>query len=282
MKNRLYILISTIDERILSLSNLLLPPKEGVKYVVSHQLTKEPDSETEEFVEKLGERSDILYSGIEGKGVAKNRNNALKYVDPGSICFICDDDVTFCDGAFEQILKAFSTTPDADLITFKIRNRATKRDFKPYPERAMVHNSRSLSGVGATEIAFRSDSVFGSGVLFDDCFGPGAKDYPTGEDYIFVMDLYSRGYTLCFKPIAIVSHPEKSTGTDWSRRVVFGKGAVWARVFGWRGVLVSALFALKKYRLYRKDISFLRFFYWIQRGSLDYLLRGREKCRQSL
>ncbi len=279
MKNSLYILISTIDERVLSLSNLLLSPKDGIKYVVSHQLTKEPEESVKKFVGELTCRPDLIYSKIEGSGVAKNRNNALKHIEPGSISFICDDDVIFCEGALEKILEAFSEIPNADLVTFKICDRATGRDFKPYPRQAMAHTIRSLSGVGATEIAFRSDLVFDSGVTFDSCFGPGAPHYPTGEDYIFVTDLYKRGYNLYFKPTTVASHPKQSTGTTWSERVVFGKGAVWARVFGWKGVLISSLFALKKYRLYRKDLSFFRFLYLIQKGSLDYLLKGRKECR---
>ncbi|WP_456403788.1 hypothetical protein [Hydrogenimonas sp.] len=236
----------------------------------------------ERFVDELTRRCDLVYSRIAGSGVAKNRNNCLQYIEPGSISFICDDDVSFCEGAQEKILEAFSKIPDADVVTFKIGNETTNADLKPYPKRAMKHTLRSLSGIGATEVAFRSDVIFDSGVLFDTCFGPGTSDYPTGEDYIFVTDLYRLGYRLYFEPVTVVSHPPKSTGTTWSEKIVFGKGAVWARVYGYKGVLIALLFALKKYGVYRKEISFFRFLSSIQRGSLDYLFRGRKKCKELL
>ena len=270
MKHDLYILISTIDERIASLSRLLLPPSKSIYYVISHQVSKELTKESKEIIDGLTIRNDILYSSIKGKGVAKNRNNTLRFIKPSSICLILDDDVLLCENIFENIIGAFEDNPGAEFISFKILD-LEENDYKMYPKKSQWHTLRTLTGIGTTEMAFRSNFILNNSMKFDERFGPGSEVYPIGEDFIFAMDLYRLKTKMLFLPIPIVKHPKGSTGDNLDAKIIFGRGAMFARVFGWKSFFIDFLFAIKKYPYYRQEVSLFRYTGSLIDGTIDYL-----------
>lgn len=276
---KLFVIIATIDNRIEKVLDLLLPPNEQVVYIVSHQVTSTLSGKSIACIEEIKKRKDAIYDRLMEKGVSVNRNNCFRFVKNNSICFICDDDVELCNDAFEKIIRSFEKHNDSHLISYKIKNSNTLKDFKSYPKSEQKHTIRTLSGIGAIEMAFKSEVVLKYGMRFDPCFGPGNRKYPTGEDYIFAMDLYKRGFSLYFEPIVVASHPSESTGVNWSKEVVYGKGAVFARVFGVFSIPIALLFSFKKYMKYKHKITFVSFAFWITRGALNYLLDGKNRCQ---
>jgi len=271
MKTKFFVLISTIDDRIDSLHQLIEPRYELVEYVVSHQVTKPLDDGSLEVIDALKKRSDIHYDVINSKGVAKNRNNALKFLEPGSYAVIVDDDVKWCENALDQIRETVLKNETVDFFTFKIKNADTKGDFKPYEKKERMHSWSSLTGVGTTEMVFKSDIVLEGGVRFDERFGPGAKMYCSGEDYIFATDIYKLGYKMKHIPLFTVEHPPGSTGNRLEEDVIFAKGAVFSRVFGVASFGVDILFAIKKRSLYSKRYSFMRYLKLLWSGSFHFL-----------
>ena len=267
-------LIATIDERVLNLKWIIGATEQNIHYVISHQISSAVlSTEAGEYVESLRKRNDVFYRMLKGQGVARNRNNTLSSLKPGELCLILDDDVRLCENAYETVIKTFEAHPSADVISFKILDFEGK-DFKRYATAEQRHTLKSLAGIGTTEMAFRSDAVLRTGVSFDERFGPGAPDYPVGEDYIFAMDLYRRKTAMLFVPIPIVSHPSGSTGGSPDAKVVFGRGAVFARVFGPAALLADLYFALKKRSLYREHYTFWRYLRLMLGGSFDYWRRG--------
>ena len=269
MEKKLFILVSTIDNRILNLQNIIQSEKHQVSYIISHQVTKKTGQEVESYLLELSKRTDIIYHELIGKGVAKNRNNTLKYIEPSSVCLILDDDIYLCPNAFENVLNAFDNT-DADFISFKILDMEGN-DYKSYPTKKQWHTLGSLTGIGTTEIAFRSDLILNSKIKFDERFGPGSEVYPIGEDFIFAMDLYRLKTKMLFLPIPIVKHPKGSTGDNLDAKTIFGRGAMFARVFGWKSFFIDFLFAIKKYPYYRQEVSLFRYTGSLIDGTIDYL-----------
>jgi len=275
MEKKLFILASTIDNRILNLQNIIQSEKHQVSYIISHQVTKKTGQEVESYLLELSKRTDIIYHELIGKGVAKNRNNTLKYIEPSSVCLILDDDIYLCPNAFENVLNAFDNT-DADFISFKILDMEGN-DYKSYPTKKQWHTLGSLTGIGTTEIAFRSDLILNSKIKFDEDFGPGSDIYPIGEDFIFVMDLYKRQTKMLFVPIPIVQHARESTGTSLDKKVIFGRGAMFARVFGWKAFFIDFLFSVKKYPTYRKEISFIAYCLLLVKGTNNYFISHKKR-----
>jgi len=269
MKNKLFVLISTMDSRILNLKSILCPYEKNIHYVISHQITQDKGQDILDFIDILRKRKDVQYSTLEGKGVAKNRNNTLKFIEPSSVCLVLDDDVVLCRNAFKMVSKSFDENPPADFISFKILD-LEDQDYKPYPKAKQWHTLQTLTGIGTTEMAFRSDFILHNNVRFDERFGPGAENYPIGEDFIFAMDLYHLKTKMLFLPIPIVKHLRGSTGMNLDQKVIFGRGAMFARVFGWKAFFIDFLFSIKKYPTYRKEISFVAYLLFLIKGTNSY------------
>ena len=276
MQNKLFILISTIDERILNLKNIIGMHDEHIIYIISHQVTKVLGKVTKNYIVDITERKDVEYSALEGKGVARNRNNTLRSIESSAICLILDDDVILCKNAFKTVLQSFVKNPSADFISFKILDLEGD-DYKPYPKEKRWHNLRILTGIGTTEMAFRSDLVLKNNVKFDERFGPGAVDYPLGEDFIFAMDLYHLKSKMLFLPIPIVKHPLGSTGGSLDQKIIFARGAMFARAFGWKAFVVNLLFSAKKYSNYRNKISFFSYLILLTKGTIDYFFSSTKR-----
>lgn len=276
MNNSLFILISTIDSRILNLKTILQPYDKNIYYVIGHQITRELDQNISNFINELIKRKDVRYSAIEGRGVARNRNNTLHFIKPSAICLILDDDVILCKNAFNEVIKSFKINPSADFISFKILDLEGK-DYKPYPKEKQLHTLRTLTGIGTTEMAFRSDFILKNNISFDENFGPGSDIYPIGEDFIFAMDLYKMKTKMLFLPISIVKHPRDSTGGSLDQKVIFGRGAMFARVFGWKAFMLNILFSIKKYTAYRKKISFFSYLTLLAKGTMDYFISATKR-----
>jgi len=270
MQEELFILISTINERILNLKSILQPYNKKIRYIISHQVTCEMKNDGLNFIEILRKREDVRYSRLTEEGVAKNRNNTLKYIEPNIICLILDDDIALCKNTFELVLSPFLKNASADFVSFKILNE-DHHDYKPYPKSAQEHTWKSLTGIGTTEMAFRSNMILEHNFSFDERFGPGAALYPSGEDYIFAMDLYKGGVKMYFEPIAIVSHPKESTGYIWSSKGFFAKGAVFSRVFGWKSYLIDFYFVFKHHKEYRNEYSSFSALKWMWKGNHHFL-----------
>jgi hypothetical protein len=91
-----------------------------------------------------------------------------------------------------------------------------------------------------------------------------------GEDFIFAMDLYHLKSKMLFLPIPIVKHSLGSTGGSLDQKIIFARGAMFARVFGWKAFVVNLLFSIKKYTDYRKEISFFLYLRLLTKGTIDY------------
>lgn len=267
--DKLYVLISTIDSRILNLKSILQSYSKNVYYIISHQVNNQLDHKNLDFIDELIERRDVKYSLLKGKGVAKNRNNTLRFLEPSSVCLILDDDVVLFDNTFDRVISSFNMNASVDFISFKILD-LDGNDYKSYPKKKKMHTLGTLTGIGTTEIAFKSDLILNAKVRFDENFGPGSDSYPIGEDFIFAMDLYKMKTKMLFLPMAIVTHPMESTGKSLNQKIIFGRGAMFARVFGRKAFLINFLFAFKKYPDYRKKMSLWLYVSLLHKGTIHY------------
>jgi len=270
MSENLYILIATVDERISNLPNVLVSEQSGVFYVITHQVTSLLSKNILKTIRELRERKDVIYLLLDDiRGVGKNRNHSLAYVKDG-IALICDDDIIFCDNFIENVKHSFVSNPTTDVITFKTLSLSGE-DYRVYPDDMVKHTQKTITGVGSIEIAFKIDVIKKNGIRFDDEFGPGSFDYPIGEDYIFMSDVLKKGLKAIFMPIGIVKHPELSTGLRFDEKTIYGRGAVFARVFGFKSLVIDVWYSFRKYSLYKHELNFFSYLYHMLNGSIHYL-----------
>lgn len=269
---KLEVLISTLNDGIKNIENIFHNRKENLKYLVIHQVWK--SKVDNEIKNRLQKRDDVNIFERYEKGLSKNRNQAIAKASY-EICLIADDDIELIDGVEKKILEAFHNNPNADIITFQIKSSSQRRS-KNYSPQPFWYTFKKLAHVSSIEIAFRKSSIKDAGLSFDELFGLGAR-YPIGEEFIFLTDAYIKGLKILYFPEVIVSHPHPSSGESLDQKIIFARGAMFARVFGWKAFAINILFAIKKYTAYRKNISFFSYLTLLTKGTNDYFSSSEKR-----
>jgi len=229
MSPNLTVLLSTINEGIENVPNVILDYRKDVSYIVSHQFTKEEFK----YIPKELERKDIVISQIYGKGVTKSRNNAIRLAR-GDIGLFSDDDVTYTNEYFDKVIEAFRNNNELDVGIFKINTPEGVPEYKKYPLNKMKLEKIPFS-IGTIEIAIRVDRIKVKRILFDERFGAGQELLIGLDENIFVLDCIKKGLEVCYFPIFIVNHPIESTAkllANFDKRRVALAGAYDARING--------------------------------------------------
>ncbi|MGP2569368.1 glycosyltransferase [Ornithobacterium rhinotracheale] len=206
----LQILISTLNDGIENVKNILLPERDDLSYLIIHQTTNK--SYDYSFFEK---RNDVKIIPSTERGLTKSRNLAIKNLT-SDIGIIADDDVNYTNEQIDNI-KNSHLKNEAEIILFKI-NCGENLEYKKYSKKrvAFTHKSKPHY-VSSIEITFKRDKIKNS-LAFDERFGLGSI-YPGGEEEIFIHDALMQKLTVLFIPIKIVQHPLESSGKNNDLRV---------------------------------------------------------------
>lgn len=230
---KLDILISTIDQGIDKVNNVLLPFRKDVKYIVSHQY----QNERYKYIPKELRREDVTVSQIPGRGVTKSRNHAIRLAT-GDIGLFADDDVTYTNDYFDVIIETFRLNQNLDLALFKIKAPEGFPEYKKYPNDEMKINKLPFS-VGTIEITFKINSIKSEKLFFDERFGAGQPLLIGSDESIFVLDCIRRNLEVRFYPKYVVEHPYESTIKTikkYDKRRVSVTGAYDARINGLKAI----------------------------------------------
>lgn len=207
---------------IKKVANMLLPPQEGVMYVVSWQ-----DHEGTPLPETVTSRDDVTVSRLDVKGLSNNRNNSIRHCT-SDIVLIADDDLVYDADGFRRVLKAFIDYPDLDLATFRV-NFPHEKDYPADGTRLGMPLPKGYY-VTSMEIAFRRKRL--EGLRFNPGMGLGAPRYHCGEEEIFLHDAICRGFDCRHIGETICSHPQPTTGTKISPGILMGHAYVIRRLYG--------------------------------------------------
>ncbi len=233
----LSIVVATVDRAILANRSLLsIPLHQELQMVVVNQMIAdyEPQAIDSVFCKVINTKE---------RGLSKSRNKGLGSVDSGH-AIIADDDVCYTEDFEAVVLSAIQGNEFAAALTFRIQT-PEGRPYRKYSKNKFVHNWRSVLKVSSISVAFNINQIKDAELRFDEDFGLGAK-YPTGEENIFLNDMLKRGLRIVNIPQTIVVHPAESSGNVMSQPLFFSKGAMFRRLYGWRGLVFAAIFALLK------------------------------------
>lgn len=222
------VLISTIDTGIDKIKNIVLSQRTDVRYIVSHQFTEK----NYKYIPNELLRDDISIYHMEGKGLTKSRNNAIKHA-LGNICIIADDDVRYTNEFFNTILINFKNS-DTDVALFKIRTLPGEDEYKNYPVEHYELSIKKMHSLSSIEIAFKLDSVKNR-ITFDERFGLGSKMIG-GEELLFIRDAIKAGLKVMYYPEFVVIHSKNSTIKALPKYHEYRNksgGAIDARIYGW-------------------------------------------------
>ena len=212
------ILICTIGNGLDRVPSMLPPPTEGVRYIVSAQYEDSPTV----IPQEISGRDDVTVDLIPGKGLSRNRNNALRLAS-SDICLIADDDSRYRPEFIETILSSWQENPQADILTFQAQTLEGE-PLHPYP----------ADYVCSIERTFRRTSITQRGIRFNERFGLGSPLLSAGEEDVFMADARKAGLNICYIPKVIVQTQARTTGTRFLEdpRIQVTKGATFRYVYG--------------------------------------------------
>ncbi len=210
------ILICTLDDGIKKVPNVLMPLQDGIRYVVSMQWTDE--AVLAHVPACLKERSDVTLTYLHGRGLSRNRNNAIAHAS-GDVLVMADDDNRYKTEFINNILSAYKSHPEADVITFQAQ------DLEGHPLHAYP-----APYVCSVEMTFKR----GVAIPFDERFGLGSTRFCSGEEQVWIKDATDAGMRIIQVPCPIVMTPSATTGTRFLESPLLqqSKGATFRYVYG--------------------------------------------------
>ena len=213
-------LISTLGKRIAQAAKVLLPPMEGVSYVVVWQRN---GIGSDALPAELKEREDVSIVEDNGKGLARSRNIALENAT-ADLLVITDDDNRYDTAAIELIRNAFEKHPTAGLIQFQALTMEGK-PLRNYPAFPYAYETRPRGTYFCSvELVMRRKANL---PRFDERFGLGAE-LGCGEEEVFVHEAVKRGVKMIYVPQPLVRTDGATTGGRFltDAKVQKAKGAV--------------------------------------------------------
>ena len=222
------ILICTIDEGIERVPEVLMPPRDGVRYVVSMQWTSPEKKELVPTV--LKEREDVTLTLLEGRGLSRNRNHAFEH-STGDIRLIADDDNRYTDEGIDHIFEAYREHSETDIICFAAESYEGQ-PMKVYPTKTMEYWEAFKQGYFPTSMEMTMRRSVD--VKFDERFGLGAERLCAGEEDVWMKDATDKGYRALFVPQVVVRSRYETTGSHLvgNSRLQMSKGATFRHLFG--------------------------------------------------
>lgn len=189
-------------EGIKRVEKMLLPPQDGVRYVVSWQ-----EHENAPIPFSIGGRNDVEVFRLDVKGLSNNRNNSISHCQ-ADIVLVADDDLIYEPDAFNKIRSSFERNPSLDFATFRV-NFNNEKHYPPNNTRLTVPFPKNY-WVSSVEIAFRRNKL--NDICFNPMVGLGAPVLIGGEDELYAIDAIRAGKNCLHIAEYICSHPHPSTG----------------------------------------------------------------------
>ena len=194
---------------------------------------------------------------LQGKGVAKSRNNALDQAS-GTYLLFGDDDVVFDPAQLELAIEYLNQHPELSLLLVAAKDE-TGQLRKNYPKKPTKLTRFNSARAATYEMIVRVEAVKALGVRFDEDFGAGAKNY-LGDEYIFIADLLKAGGKADFAPFVIATHPSESSGSRWGKpEDRQARAKVFTRVFGALAPLIRIAFAARRIKEFGGIRNAIRF-----------------------
>lgn len=194
------ILVCSFNKGAVKLDTAVLPPSEGVRYIISYQYTDERYLEL--LPQNVINRPDVVLSAYQGQGLSANRNQALALAKADIVMFV-DDDSRISYDTFSTLRRIFTENTTLDVAFFQASSY-TGRLLKRYPAQVCAIDSPTTSHhLSTIEKAFRRTSIQGC-LRYDERFGLGTQFLTCGEEDIWVYDAVKNGLEMQYFPIKIV------------------------------------------------------------------------------
>ncbi|SFL26994.1 Glycosyl transferase family 2 [Lachnospiraceae bacterium KH1T2] len=228
-------------------------------------LINQCDQNLTEVINEGGRK--INYISTTERGLSKSRNMALKNAS-AEFCIFADNDVCYVDDYEKLITKYFDENPEADIIAFFIER---PERHSPIYDKVRFMEPLHTMKIFSPEVAFRLSTVKKYGLKMDELFGAGSE-FAMGEENIFLFDALRAGLKILYVPVKIAGllDTESTWFKGYNEKFFRDRGAGYYRMWRRGYHFLIWQFAIRKYKLYRKDISMYRAIRCMYKGVLEY------------
>lgn len=205
----------------------------------------------DDFAEYVTENGRVRLYSTTQRGLTRSRNMAISRSD-ADICLLCDDDEEFVEGYEAAILSAYEQLPQADVIIFKMVNRAPS-----FPDEVMELKFPKTMKVSSWQISFRRESLLRTGVRFDELMGAGTGN-GAEEELKFLTDCRKAGLRIFYVPteIAGVSQTESTWFAGFTEQFFVNRGATTRYILGpGLAALYGVYYVIRKRPMYAQQIT---------------------------
>jgi glycosyltransferase involved in cell wall biosynthesis len=232
--------------------------------------------DTNSYQEVIDNGRKIKFISTTDRGLSLSRNMALNNAD-GDICIFCDNDVEYVPNYQEIILEEYRNNPDYGIIVFFVERRR-RLNSKPYFKKRKKIGYLTSMKIFSPEITFRREILDRKKIRFNPEFGAGAK-YSMGEENIFLYECLKKGIKILYVPIKIAKlRDEESTWfKGYTRKYFHDIGAVYYAMSKSFSLLFIVQFWLRKYRVYKSQISFMNAIKFMLQGRSEYKIKASKK-----
>ncbi len=224
------------------------------------------------YSEQYIKSSRIRFITHNTKGVGINRNIALlNSVD--DILVFADDDIKYCEGAFEEIQTAFKKYPDADGFVFNVNTIGQDMGRRENKKIKRVRTFNFLN-YGAVRLVIKKESLKKNAIYFSEMFGGGAK-YGSGEDTLFIRECLKNNLKLYTYPFILADvYQEKSSWFEgYNDKYFYDKGALMKACFRMTYPMLIVVYALKSAKC--TDKNFWNILQVMNNGARDFKICRR-------
>lgn len=190
------------------------------------------------------------------KGVGRSRNMALTNADHEFLHF-ADDDIVYVDGYADKIIAEFDAHPEADMITFNVRQSDGRYTYHNDDYHQIKWNN--YGRYAAYAIAARTSLLKSTTVDFSLLFGGGAP-YSAGEDSLFLHDCLQAGLHIYSSTVDIGY--EKSRKSTWfegyTDKFFFDRGVLYHFLYGQMAVPLGIRYILKNREEFCTELSAIK------------------------
>ena len=243
-KNNLEILISTTNKNNLDFIDNIFFQSNKSKYPIL--VVNQSDNNINSNFKNIN----VINSDSKGLSISRNlaiKNSSFDY------CVFADDDIVYKEDFYTIISTSFKNNPNADIITFRMVDESGKL-FKDY-KNIEYHDERTIRDINSVVIAFKRESIIKNNLSFDPLFGLGSI-FPTGDEYVFLMECLDKGLNIISNSAIILSHNSESSGKMAHRdENIFARAAIFYKFSGYLSYfkLIHHIYLLKKKNMINND-----------------------------
>ena len=219
------------------------------------------------------EKGSVRWVDSRQRGLTRSRNLAVS-LSEADICLLCDDDEVFEADYEQKILAAYESLPQADVIIFKMKNRAPS-----FEDRIMELKFPQTMRVSSWQISFRRENLLKSGVRFDELLGAGTGN-GAEEELKFLTDCQKANLKIYYVPeiIASVAQAESTWFEGFNEQFFYNRGATTRYILGLPLALAYAIYYVaRKKRMYERTITPKNALKSIFRGMMDNKIAKQAK-----